>query len=184
LAAEGIDASVFGINDTDTLNIQTIESAEQQLEDLGDSTDPDIKRTFREIVEVRGFLYEEHNVETTDGWTLRMFRVNDGAYVSSKKPVLIQHGLFSDADTWVIHKEESLAFVLAKAGYDTWLGNNRGNKYSTKNKHWDPVKTPEHYFDYSYFELGKYDAPAQIDFVLKSTGYNKLSYVGHSQGTS
>lgn len=40
------------------------------------------------------------------------------------------------------------------------------------------------YFDYSFYELGKYDAPTQIDYVLKKTGHKKLSYVGHSQGTS
>ena len=29
--------------------------------------------------------------------------------------------------------------------------------------------TPEEYYDYSFYEMGKYDAPAQIDFVLKKT---------------
>ena len=40
------------------------------------------------------------------------------------------------------------------------------------------------FFDYSFYELGKYDAPAQIDYVLKVTKHAKLSYIGHSQGTS
>jgi len=40
------------------------------------------------------------------------------------------------------------------------------------------------YFDYSFYELGKYDAPAQIDFVRAKTGYDKIAYIGHSQGTS
>jgi pimeloyl-ACP methyl ester carboxylesterase len=29
-----------------------------------------------------------------------------------------------------------------------------------------------------------YDVPAQINFVLKKTGKEKLSYIGHSQGTT
>lgn len=29
-----------------------------------------------------------------------------------------------------------------------------------------------------------YDLPANVDFVLKATGYSTLSYVGHSQGTT
>lgn len=40
------------------------------------------------------------------------------------------------------------------------------------------------YFDYSFVELGVYDLPAQIDKVLDVTGVDKVTYVGHSQGTS
>jgi len=33
--------------------------------------------------------------------------------------------------------------------------------------------------------MGEFDQPAQIDYVLKTTGFEKLAaYVGHSQGTS
>jgi hypothetical protein len=30
------------------------------------------------------------------------------------------------------------AFVIAKSGYDVWLGNNRGNKYSRNHQSIDP----------------------------------------------
>ena len=56
-------------------------------------------------------------------------------------------------------KEKSLAFVLSEKGYDVWLGNNRGNKYSRFNTDITPLLDKEVYFDYSFFELGKYDAP-------------------------
>lgn len=45
-------------------------------------------------------------------------------------------------------------------------------------------RDPKAFYDYSFFKLGEFDAPAQIDFVLKATGKSKLTYVGHSQGTS
>ena len=48
-------------------------------------------------------------------------------------------------------------------------------------------KATKHYkefFDYSFFELGKYDAPAQIDFVRHKTGQDKVTWIGHSQGTT
>ena len=92
----------------------------------------------------------------------------------------LQHGLFSDATTWVLHGAQSLSVVLAQAGYDVWLGNNRGNVYSRHNTHLDPVKDYTQFFDYSFYELGKFDAPAQINYVLRQTGKSKLSYIGHS----
>jgi pimeloyl-ACP methyl ester carboxylesterase len=80
--------------------------------------------------------------------------------------------------------KDSVAFQLANAGYDVWMGNNRGNRYARKNYHLNPDKDAEKFFDFSFFELGEFDAPAQIDFVLKKTGKSKIAYVGHSQGTS
>ena len=32
--------------------------------------------------------------------------------------------------------------------------------------------------------MGKYDDPANIDYVRKFTKVDKLTYIGHSQGTS
>lgn len=37
---------------------------------------------------------------------------------------------------------------------------------------------------FSYHELGIYDLPAMIDYVLGMTGYEKIFYVGHSEGTT
>ena len=38
--------------------------------------------------------------------------------------------------------------------------------------------------DYTFYEMGKYDVPANVDFVLKQTNNTKLSFIGHSFGTS
>ena len=38
--------------------------------------------------------------------------------------------------------------------------------------------------DFRWHELGLYDVPASIDYVLRTTGKNKLNYVGHSMGTT
>lgn len=37
---------------------------------------------------------------------------------------------------------------------------------------------------YSWHEMGTYDLPATIDYILSVTGLEKLIYVGHSQGTT
>ena len=31
-------------------------------------------------------------------------------------------------------------------------------------------------------EIGKYDVPAMINYILNTTGRQKLSYIGHSMG--
>jgi len=147
------------------------------------SVDPDVNLTFAQLVTKYGCVSEEHDVTTEDGYVLKMFRVNKTS-TPGATPVFIQHGLFGDAVAWVLNTNKSLAFVLANAGYDVWLGNNRGNQFSRTNTKIDITTQTQQWFDFSFFELGKYDAPAQIDEVLRITGKSKLSYIGYSQGTS
>ena len=40
------------------------------------------------------------------------------------------------------------------------------------------------YFDFSFSELGEYDQIGLWEYVMKVTGAEKISYVGHSQGTT
>lgn len=84
----------------------------------------------------------------------------------------------------MMNKEKSAAIQVAHAGYDVWLGNNRGCVYSRGHVSLNANKDFKEFYDYSFYELGKYDAPAQIDFVRSVTGHDKISYIGHSQGTS
>lgn len=37
---------------------------------------------------------------------------------------------------------------------------------------------------FSFHEIGNYDLSAMIDYVLETTGQEKLHYIGHSQGTT
>jgi len=88
----------------------------------------------------------------------------------------------SDSNTWIMQGSESLSVKLAQAGYDVWFGNNRGNRYSRGHTHLNPDKDSDmkEYYDFSFYELGKYDLTANIDFVRKVTNNDKISYMGHS----
>lgn len=76
------------------------------------------------------------------------------------------------------------AFMAVKDGFDVWMGNNRGNKFSlghTHLKHND--KTPE-YWDFDFEEMGIYDLPAMFNYTLNITGASKLTIMGHSMGAT
>ncbi|KAH9636380.1 hypothetical protein HF086_011237 [Spodoptera exigua] len=121
---------------------------------------------------------QEHHVVTEDGYILKMIRI------PNKGPaVFLMHGLLLSADDWLTAGyKDSLAYQLASAGYDVWMGNARGNKYSRKHVGMSP-KSPQ-FWEFSWDEIGRYDLPAMIDYVLKTTKEENLMYIGHSQGTT
>ncbi|KAH8376737.1 hypothetical protein KR093_001124, partial [Drosophila rubida] len=123
---------------------------------------------------------EEHTVTTEDKYVLHMQRIaRPGA-----KPVLLMHGLEDSSSTWIMMGPSSgLGYFLYDAGYDVWMGNARGNRYSRGHLKLNP-NTDRSYWSFSWHEIGYYDLPAMIDYVLKKTNHSKLSYYGHSQGTT
>ena len=75
------------------------------------------------------------------------------------------------------------AYLLAEAGYDVWLGNARGNYYSRNHVSLNPnAGYPQNFWRFSWDEIGNQDLPAFIDYILETTGQEKLHYIGHSQG--
>ncbi|PRP84929.1 hypothetical protein PROFUN_07583 [Planoprotostelium fungivorum] len=104
--------------------------------------------------------------------------------VPSRGVVFFQHGFLQSSECWVFRKDNDqvLPFNLASQGYDCWFGNVRGNKYSMKHTSLSPTNTP--FWNYCIDDIALKDLPAMIDFVLKNTGAEQLSYVGFSQGTA
>ena len=84
---------------------------------------------------------------------------------------------------WVFNEPNvAPAFVLARKGYDVWLGNNRGNRFSQKHSTLNPKQKLFWQFDWE--EMGTYDTPAVIDYILNLTNQSKISYIGHSEGAT
>ena len=91
--------------------------------------------------------------------------------------------MMDSAAVWVInYADVSPAFVAARAGYDVWLGNNRGNIFS--NSHIKLDKTMALYWNFDWQEMGEFDIPATFDYITETTGYEKIAYIGYSQGTT
>ncbi|XP_059077369.1 triacylglycerol lipase 1 isoform X2 [Cryptomeria japonica] len=134
-----------------------------------------------------GYPCIEHAVVTEDGFVLGIQHIPYGIHdegiltIDSRPPVFLQHGLFQGGDTWFQNsKEQSLGFILADSGFDVWVGNVRGTRWSYG--HVSLSEDSKAFWDWSWEELAAYDLPAMIEFVYSVTG-SKVYYVGHSQGT-
>jgi len=98
-----------------------------------------------------------------------------------KYPVLLIHGLLQSAGAYCVNDDSSLAFYLAKAGYDVWLGNNR---CGFKPRHSMLSYTDPRMWAWNIRAMGVMDLPALISRVLSETGFEKLGLIAHSQGTT
>ncbi|KAF8170341.1 triacylglycerol lipase [Mycena galopus ATCC 62051] len=153
-------------------------------------------RDFGELCAIYGYTPEEHVVLTKDGYLLGLHRLpsKKGQHkarrttspgTSTGNPVVyLHHGLLMNSEVWVCltSAERSLPFVLVEAGFDVWLGNNRGNKYSKKSIHHGPNSSK--FWDFSIDDFAWHDIPDSIEYILDCTKAKTVSYVGFSQGTA
>ncbi|XP_049305292.1 lipase 3 [Bactrocera dorsalis] len=133
-----------------------------------------------------GYPMERHTVTTSDGYILTMHRIpySPKAGTADRRPIaFLMHGMLSSSSDWVLMgPNKALAYILADAGYDVWMGNARGNTYSKKHRTWPTYW--QVFWNFSWHEIGIYDLPAMIDYALGYTGNTQLQYIGHSQGTT
>ena len=128
----------------------------------------------------KGLPAEEHYVTTNDGFVLGLQRIARSS-AAQNHPILILHGLLASSDAFLLnHRNQSLPYVLYDAGFDVWLGNVRGNKYSRKHENLSPDQ--DEFWNWSFDEMGEFDIPAMIDYIISTTKMPKINFVGHSQG--
>jgi lysosomal acid lipase/cholesteryl ester hydrolase len=164
------------------------------------SSEPALKRLvlkvadapgFVEICRIFGYDAEEHIVRTSDGYLLGLHRIGGPKGSGwrtqsrlSKPAVYLHHGLLMNSEIWVsvVDPRKSLPFVLADAGYDVWLGNNRGNKYSKKHVFREPSENA--FWNFSIDDFALYDIPDTVDYILSVVKQKDLAYIGFSQGSA
>ncbi|CAG7820896.1 unnamed protein product [Allacma fusca] len=132
-----------------------------------------------QIIGKYGLPVETHELETLDGFVLKMFRIP----APNKPPVFLSHGFACSSRCFVINCDRrALAIKLADEGFDVWLGNYRGNEYSEKHQYL--TKANRRYWNHGIDELAMYDAPAMIDYVLWITKQPRLNWIGHGLGSA
>ncbi|XP_016840181.1 gastric triacylglycerol lipase [Nasonia vitripennis] len=133
-----------------------------------------------------GYKAEEYNITTDDGYILGLHRISGSPShpkTDGKRVIYIQHGLFGSSDFLVLlGPHRSLAFYLADAGYDVWLGNVRGNVYSKSHITYGPKSS--RFWNFRMDEMAEKDISKFIDVVLEKTRQTKLTYIGYSMGTT
>ena len=147
-----------------------------------------------------GVDFEEVVVRTEDGFFLTLFRMlpttNESPSISgnsanssntSKPPVLMLHGSMLSSDVWFCHREplKNLPILLLRLGHEVWLGNRRGNKYSSRHMHLKS-RQPE-FWDWGLDEVALFDIPSMVQRVVDS-GKNikgtKCVVIAFSQGSA
>ncbi|ORY31151.1 alpha/beta-hydrolase [Rhizoclosmatium globosum] len=147
-------------------------------------------QNVRYYIEKEGFRCETYHVTTRDGFILQLERILPGPGMdhsipqSQKPPVILMHGLFQSAGVWVTSRRTSFAFYLADNNYDVWLANNRTCCQEAEKQHVFLKGNESEFWDWSLDELALYDVPAVVEGVKRFTGWEKVAYVGHSQGNA
>ncbi|XP_055527064.1 lipase 3-like [Wyeomyia smithii] len=140
-----------------------------------------------QITSKYGYETETYKLEAYDGFVIEMHRLkaspSTGPFDTRKRPVFLMHGLLGSSGDWIlIGPKHALPYLLSDQGYDVWLGNARGNRYGREHSYL--TMDMKEFWDFSWHEIGFYDVPMMVDFILKTRSIDKLHYIGHSQGTT
>ncbi|XP_018563475.1 lipase 3-like isoform X2 [Anoplophora glabripennis] len=148
-------------------------------------THPEADLNMEQKIKKHGYPLEIHEVITEDNYILTVHRVPHGRKPpnnrTNRSPVLLLHGMGAHPEYFLVLGRRSLVYYLADRDFDVWILNARGSPYSEKHKYFD-VGDPK-YWKFSFHEIGVYDIPANIDYIVNKTN-QKVFVIGHSQGNT
>ncbi|CAH2355540.1 sterol esterase Tgl1p [[Candida] railenensis] len=157
-------------------------------------------KDISEIAAANGYIIREHVVTTRDNYLLVIHKLekrdSSSSRTNSRRPTntkleskvaYFHHGLLTNSELFLLgsEKNKNLPYLLVDLGYEVWLGNNRGNKYSRK--HLKLSVSDKRYWNYSLDEFALYDIPDTLNYIKSFYSYDKsckIIYVGFSQGCS
>lgn len=145
---------------------------------------PDVILSVPSIITRNGYTCETHTV-VSKGYMLNVHRIprSKNGVDTPENTVILQHGLFASSADWILNgPEKALAYVLADAGYDVWMPNIRGNKYSKE--HAELKSDSKSFWNFSWHDVALYDLPNVIDYIAEQKRGAKITYIGHSMGTT
>ena len=141
----------------------------------------------------KGLDWEAHELTTPDGYILTLWRITGDNSVmrpSTRGPVLLEHGIYSDGLAWMERSDAAspcFPVMLFEMGFDVWIANTRGTPFSQGHTLLDPVIDATLYWNYSFSEIGKVDVPAITDYIIKERfddACAKITVVCHSTGAT
>ncbi|ODM92615.1 Lipase 3 [Orchesella cincta] len=151
----------------------------EELTSASKVQDQDADKSIIQISVENGYEIQSYKVTTSDGYILTMFRIPGGFKSparNGKPSVLLLHGWGNSCEIWIaLPNDKNLAFMLADAGYDVWLGAFEARLAWTG----CVIKCA---FSISFHEIGIYDIPTMVDQILMVSGNDKIFVIGHSMG--
>lgn len=155
--------------------------------------DPDLALKPVDLIISRGFKARVHKIYTPDNYILTAYQIVHPFINKTRAPLILMHGFQESCLCFLQgfptgHVSETFvggnfAFELAKQGYDVWLPNFRGTRWSMGHKFLNP-QSDRQYWKFSLDQLSQFDLKSTVDYVRKHTGHKRVAYVGHSQGTT
>ena len=104
-----------------------------------------------------GLEFATLDVNTADGYINTLWHVWSAKNLDKKlTPIFFMHGLCDSAGTWFFNEpEKAPAVILARQGYDIWLGNTRGGAFSLKHQKY--TVEDRGFWQFSLDQLAKFD---------------------------
>ncbi|XP_018010976.1 lipase member N [Hyalella azteca] len=144
---------------------------------------PQVYFTTHQHILQHGYPAEEHFVVTPDGYILTVNRIAGPRHSRgrSRSPdvVLLMTSVISSSSDFILDAPDSLGYVLADAGYDVWLGSNRGTREGRNHTRLNPDKD-KRFWNFSLDEIARYDYPALASYITRHAGVERFFFVGFS----
>lgn len=119
-----------------------------------------------------------HQAPTVDGLHVGLIHLPPKGTPKDSTPLILCHGFTSTSISYDLGNGHGMGPYLSEAGYDVWMLNLRGRRFSSK-----PNLGKGHIdYDWTFDDYLNYDLPAAIKYVTEQTGAKQVTWIGHSMG--